>query len=334
MKKEYRPEFKDYIGWSPHRLETWLTCPRKYFFEYVAKIKIPTPPEFARGIELHKHMRRFFNKEGKPHYKSEESFANAIKFYWKNVRESGKVNGQEIIWTHEKQPFWIQAEMIEILKTVYGFYINQEPPISTEKRFKVIVSDFEDSESAFCLTGKIDEIRRNLTIRDHKSRRGTPKEEKWDDDYQLTIYTLGLAGLVLDDEHLTSKILDGRSFSSLFELATKTDLEIHLMREGRIITAKHRADRHFKELFNTLRDAEERIKHYTKTGNWPTNLECDCGYYREHCKSNAGEDYQLQLFNIPTLLKKRKDELQLKLELPRVRRARKKKKEGIQRKNK
>lgn len=267
-----------YIPWSPHRLKTWLTCRRQYFYEYVLHKKTKIPSSYARGIMLHRRMSNFFNKDGNPKYKSAETFANSVKGPWSFIRKRGMIQGREIEWKSEKESFYILAEMMKILKHVYEYYSKEQPPIAVEKPFNVIIiSEYGE----FYLTGRIDEVRYNpekeiFVVRDHKTSRKTPNIQEVSYDYQFTFYSLGLASLIKDSSPSTDKRKKDilvYSLDQLLSIAENIELEYHDMRNGKILPLPRRNRDHFNDLFETLAVAELEIAKAFDSGIWATNRE-------------------------------------------------------------
>lgn len=334
-------ELKKYIEWSPLRLRTFLACLRSGYYHYVSHEKVPIPPEYARGLMVHRRTPYFYRKDGTPKYKSAEKFANSVKGPWSFVIGSGKIQGQEIAWRHEKEPYWVQNEMMEILKTIYDFYATQVPPLLTEISFKTI---FSSSQGDFCLTGKPDEIRvtnKGFAVRENKTAKRVPSKKELDYDYQFTFYTLGLAHLIargglealaqdapqmLQEEF--KQQLQKMQGKSLVQIARSINLEYHDMRRGRIIPVTRRKPEHFHELFETLKDTETRIEKAGLDGLWPVDRDsCKRCLYSDVCDRDSDtilSKLQGELFSIPQPPKGRVREKQPKIKFPR----RKKKKNG------
>jgi putative RecB family exonuclease len=151
-------------------LETFKTCPLKYKYQEIEKIKVPKGVEAVFGAAIHSALKFMFERG--PLY---PTLDQVIDFF-------------RNIWDKEK-PEEYYKEAILILEK---FYKHNQPwnfnVVDLESRFEVELGEHK-------LVGIIDRIDKNndiYEIIDYKTARKMPGQSIIDNNLQLSIYHLGL----------------------------------------------------------------------------------------------------------------------------------------------
>jgi len=173
-------------------------------------------------------------------------------------------------------------------------------------------------------TGRFDEIRKGLIIRDHKSGWYRPTELELNHDPQFTIYVLMLATLAHFHEGFAQLIGVPKRLANTWAgnpvyLPAEVAIEHYHMRSDKI-TPTHRLDVQLEDLMKTVIDLSGRIA----KGDFPTNRRsCRKCLWSEACDRDTfgiypkGYTPQVELFGKPDLPRKIEVE-QTKLEFPRI----------------
>jgi hypothetical protein len=312
------------IFWSASRLDKIETCKKAYWYQYVSKEKFSSIGVMAAGILLHKKAENFYKKDGTPKFKSAESFANASMATWQRFNiNTGTVRGQEIKWKDETEPYKLKYMIGEVCKVLYEKYSNDEPPLFTEYPFKFHLEDR-------LYTGFIDEIRKGLVIRDHKSGYGRPNDSKENPDvklhtnHQFTIYALALTSIAKRDENfrkqigMTEKQLEKAKKSFILEDIV---VEYHHMLTGETFQSK-RTDTNYRELTNaidrsvkTISDGDFSVRRGNHCNYCLHNLACYRDTIQEERPKINEEIIQASLFDGKNT--KKPEIEQIKIKFPR-----------------
>lgn len=164
-----------YVSYS--QLETFETCPLKYYYRYILGLTGTPSHALTFGQTIHRTLRDFHQAEM---FGKEYSLDNLLKIY----QDHWIGEGYEDI-EHRKLRF---KEGLEILKQYYERYKNLlNKPVFLEKKFTVKTGNL-------FLTGSIDRIDQNemgeYELIDYKTGEGKRKKQEIDKDEQLTIYAL------------------------------------------------------------------------------------------------------------------------------------------------
>ena len=184
--------------WTATKIDDGTFCIMSLWYQHIREPRYISSPNgaMARGIFLHKFMEHFYktDKQGNivPKYKSAKTFANTAKVRWNFIFSRGTTQGREIKCKDKKEPWILRAEIMNISKKVYEKYSQEEAPLFIEVPF-----DFHFDGRHY--RGKIDEIRKNMTIRDLKTGHRKPEEEKLLVDPQFTLYTLAFMSMCYAD---------------------------------------------------------------------------------------------------------------------------------------
>ena len=167
-------------------LDTYKTCPLKYKFAQIDKIKGEKSKEQVFGTAVHKALQFMFNRT--PLFPTLDEVLNFYADYWGGVKDKIKVADKE-------KEFYLE-EGKSILKK---FFLKNQPwnfnVLDLESRFEVLIDDPERGEN-HVLAGIIDRVDKpadgSYEIIDYKTSRKMPSQEMVDKNLQLSIYNLGL----------------------------------------------------------------------------------------------------------------------------------------------
>jgi len=248
--------------WTASKIDDATYCPRLYYYKHVRKLRFPINASMALGIFMHRAMEKYFyNGEGKPKYKSAESFANICKARWKRFVAKGKIRGQEISWSKKEEPYIIAETILpEICRKVYDIVAQEDMPLFREAKFDFVLDGRR-------FKGKIDYITKRdgkVIVRDYKSGRRKPGNMKLDFDPQFTLYFLAVASLCHGDKRFAQalKVDDEarKKWAGNPEyLPDMIEGEYFFMREGEIFPIRREAF-HYYDFCNMLEGLESMIR--------------------------------------------------------------------------
>lgn len=156
-------------------LETFKTCPLKYKFQDVDKIRAPKNAEAIFGSAIHSTLKFMFERT--PLYPTLDQIIDFFRDAW----------GQANFSDEEKEAYL--KEGVSILEKFY----KSNPPwnfnaVDLESRFEAQLGEN-------ILAGIIDRIDKNndsYEIIDYKTAKRMPSQEVLDNDLQMSIYHMGL----------------------------------------------------------------------------------------------------------------------------------------------
>jgi len=173
-------------------LETFETCPLKYKYQEIERIKTPKRVEQVFGTVVHSALRRMFERD--PLYPTLEEVVHYYGQTWKEAAE-------KIAWVkperREKEEEMYFAEGVKLLE---NFYKKNKPwalnAIEQESRFSAQIQD-QDTGAEHTLSGIIDRLDKNpadeeYEILDYKTGKRMPSEESLTDNLQLGLYAIAL----------------------------------------------------------------------------------------------------------------------------------------------
>lgn len=155
-------------------LSTFLTCPLKYKYQAIDRIKTPQSPEQAFGSLIHRTLKYAHTPSSKG-YPNKEEVINFFSQNWDNGAFQREEGGRGFF-----------EDGIGILNSYLSSLSEEEKKksIALEHRFIVKVGDHT-------LGGAIDRIDRTdhgFEIIDYKTSRKIPPQKEIDNDLQLSIY--------------------------------------------------------------------------------------------------------------------------------------------------
>jgi putative RecB family exonuclease len=160
-------------------LDTFLTCPRKYRYQIIDRIKTPKSKEQFFGTLLHSTLKLIHT----PGILS-PTLEQALDFYSKNW--NAEVFGDV---TEERAAF---AQGVGMLQ---DYYKKNNPAefniVDLESRFQIEIGDESNKHIISGIIDRIDKIEDGFEIIDYKTSRKLPSQEKVDGDLQLSIYLAG-----------------------------------------------------------------------------------------------------------------------------------------------
>lgn len=238
---------------SPSKLETFYSCPYKYRYQYVLKLKVLPSWQINFGTSVHNALKAYYdqlrtNNDDIPH----------STFHIQNLIDSCWIPGGYESKAHEEQKKQEALRAIEwFVKSDRGVSI----PDLTEVNFAFQLPTKDK------ITGRIDRIDRNsdgsLTIVDYKTGSYVPTKKEVLANVQLAVYALAL-------EEKKEKIKD---LGLVFPMVQK---EIFLTREELDLEA-------FKQ---KISDSVQEVKEVEVSNDYqakPTKLNCDWCDYNKIC---------------------------------------------------
>ncbi|MCH7883397.1 PD-(D/E)XK nuclease family protein [Patescibacteria group bacterium] len=219
-------------------IDTYKTCPLKYKYQEIDKIKVPKSKEAVFGTALHASLKFMFSRD--PLYPTLDEVVNFYLDKWAHYTTKA-------VWNDESEVKAFQDQGIAILKK---FYSHNQPwnfnVLDLESRFEVPLTD-EHTGETHTLAGIIDRIDKpddnTYEIIDYKTGRRMPSQETLDQNLQLSIYHLGL---VRRWPHIENKNIR---------------LTLHFLKHGEKISTTRTADdleRTKKTILGTIHEIHER----------------------------------------------------------------------------
>lgn len=318
--------------WTATKINDAGFCIRNFWYLHKRKPRYVPPhtgPQ-TKGIFLHHFKEKSLYKRNEKgifvlKFKSPETFANTAVNRWNFIVSRGTIQGRPIKWRDKKEPWQIREEIKKTCKKLYEKYAEEEPPL-----FQEVLFDFSFDGRRY--RGRIDEIRKNITLRDLKFSHIIPKEAKLIVFPPFTLYSLAYMNMCYND----------REFAEICEvpeeelekwmgnpniLSEKINLEYCLLnKDGIEIFPATRNNNHYYDFCNMLDGLEKQIRDkewdYVKRGD-----NCAyCGCYEE-CIEDAKlkksaispeKGKQGELFEPPPKIKQEIEHKQLRLRFPRI----------------
>ncbi|MDP3785017.1 MAG: PD-(D/E)XK nuclease family protein [bacterium] len=241
-------------------LDTYKTCPLKYKFSQIDKIKGEKTKEQVFGTAVHKALQFMFKRN--PLFPTLDEVLDFFASYWNAARDKLKIPDKE-------KDFYLEQGGILLKK----FFLKNQPwnfnVLDLESRFEVLIDDPERGEN-HVLAGIIDRIDKptddSYEIIDYKTSRKMPSQEMVDKNLQLSIYNLGLT----------------RRWPHLKSAEVK--LSLYFLEHGEKISSTRppeALEETKKEVLRTIREIQER----EKTMNFPPMPGSWCAWcpYRPIC---------------------------------------------------
>ncbi len=173
-------------------LDTFKTCPLKYKYQNIDKIKTPKKIEAVFGTVVHSTLKYMFERN--PLYPTLDEITNFYSKKWGDAVEKIEFKNIEQKDAEEKLYF---EEGLKILK---NFHKKNSPwnfnTVELENRFNVEIKD-DKTEETHTLTGFIDRIDKETDgdeyeIIDYKTGKKMPSQEMLEDNMQLGLYSFAL----------------------------------------------------------------------------------------------------------------------------------------------
>ena len=173
-------------------LETFETCPLKYKYQEIERVKTPKRVEQVFGTVVHSALKRMFDRD--PLYPTLDEIVDFYGRTWKEAAE-------KIGWTKpEKREKEEEMYFSEGVKLITNFYKKNKPwaanAVELETRFSAMITD-PDTSSEHTLSGVMDRLDKDpeheeYEIIDYKTGKRMPAEETLADNLQLGLYAIAL----------------------------------------------------------------------------------------------------------------------------------------------
>ncbi|HOK17183.1 MAG TPA: PD-(D/E)XK nuclease family protein [Candidatus Paceibacterota bacterium] len=170
-------------------LESFQTCPLKYKFNQIDKIKEPKTKEQVFGNYLHQVLKWFYEKD--PHFPTLEELIDYYYKHWPKESEGYK-------WTNEMEEKDYFEEGLRILRNYYKTNFPVKSIIlDLETKFEAVIDEKPQKPGGLhILTGIVDRVDKledgTLEVIDYKSSKRMSSKEDLDKNLQLSIYAIGL----------------------------------------------------------------------------------------------------------------------------------------------
>ncbi|MEW5907663.1 MAG: PD-(D/E)XK nuclease family protein [Patescibacteria group bacterium] len=170
-------------------LDTYKSCPLKFKFQEIDKIKVPKNIELIFGSVVHSSLKYMFERS--PLYPTIDQVIDFFRNLWDEKLQAFNTPDFE----QKKKVYY--EEGIDMLKR---FYKHNQPwnfnVVDLESRFEADITDKKSGEK-HTLVGTIDRIDKNhdenfYEIIDYKTQKRMPSKDSIDQDLQISIYQLGL----------------------------------------------------------------------------------------------------------------------------------------------
>jgi len=238
-------------------LNTFLTCPLKYKFQCIDRIKTPQSPEQAFGSLIHRTL-KFARTPSSKGYPGKEEIINYFSQNWSNEAFSQEETRRGFF----EDGIRILNAQLEKLTDA-----DKKKTIAAEHRFVVKVGDHT-------LGGQIDRIDRTdqgFEIVDYKTNRKIPPQKEIDGDLQLSIYLRAFM----------------KEWPSLFEQlkdTAKIKLSLEFLRHGlRMSTTRTQTD--LQKIDQDILAIIDQVEAAEKAQSFEPRLSalCDWCDYQKNC---------------------------------------------------
>jgi len=263
-------------------LNTYRSCPLKYKYQEIDKIKVPKSKEQIFGSAVHESLRFMFVRN--PLYPTLDEVLNFFDENW-----LGRVSKTEI---SEEEKNIYRKEGTEMIK---NFYKKNRPwnfnVVDLESRFEFALEPFSNRQNSeftavqTIVAGIIDRIDKNsdkeYEIIDYKTAARMPSQETIDKDLQMSIYHLSILK--------RWPALEARNIKLSFYFL-KHNEKISTLR------TEQEMDKTKKQLFSMIKEIEEK----RKNNNFPPLPSALCGWcgYRKICPMWKHENVKTQMSNV------------------------------------
>lgn len=163
-------------------LDAFATCPAKYKYQYIDRIKAPRAKEAVFGILIHECL-KFFHEPSQPIPPSED---HLLKYFTEKWEPS--------LYDNEQEEAFAFHQGISLLKNYYLQNQNQDFNIvSLEAPFEAPILQ---GKNLYQITGRIDRIDKladgSFEVIDYKTTKKMPAQSNVDNNFQLSVYYLGI----------------------------------------------------------------------------------------------------------------------------------------------
>lgn len=163
---------------SPYKLNMYMECPRRYWWNYInpsTKSKHPERPYFTMGDHVHNALKHFFNLPDEK--RTKKALLWLLDEHWK--KKHGLAGG---FWNQEQEDQYHERARLMLSAFCDREDVTAKPLWASDKLIKVPVSETLNFMGKI---DRVDEIEGGLHIIDYK----TSKEER-EDEWQLPMYAV------------------------------------------------------------------------------------------------------------------------------------------------
>jgi RecB family exonuclease len=157
-------------------LDTYQSCPLKYKFQEIDKIKIPKSKEAVFGSAIHDTM-KFIHMPG------------ILSPTLEQAMEHFTNSWNPAVFDLEQEE---HAAFSQGIKIIQDYYRENNPAnfniIDLESRFQIEIGEGENQHIVSGIIDRIDKIESGYEIIDYKTTKKMPSQEKVDNDLQLSVY--------------------------------------------------------------------------------------------------------------------------------------------------
>jgi len=169
---------------SVSQIKLYLACPLKYRFQYVDRIRKPTPAAFVLGGAVHKAIEASYRqKMSSGSDMPVDVVQDIFAAHWDEAAR------QDVDWEGE-DPAAMKAKGVALV----GLYMREVAqgiqPVAVEEKFLI---DFSNVDYGFM--GFMDVVTADERVRDTKTAKRSPEQDAADREMQLTAYALGYKSL-------------------------------------------------------------------------------------------------------------------------------------------
>ncbi len=165
-------------------LESFSNCPAKYKYQYIDRIKAVKSKEAVFGTLIHECL-KLFHEPSQPVPLSEDEL---LKIYTQKWNSS--------VYQDKQEEAFAFHQGIEILK---NYYVQNQSKnfniVNLESPFEALIKD-KDKNEFHQITGRIDRIDKledgSFEVIDYKTSKKMPAQREIDNNFQLSVYYLGL----------------------------------------------------------------------------------------------------------------------------------------------
>lgn len=157
-------------------LDTFQTCPLKYKFQEIDKIKTPKSKEAVFGSTVHSTM-KFIHTPG------------ILSPTLDQAMEHFQNSWNPAVFEDENEE---RAAFSQGIKIIQDYYQKNNPAnfniIDLESRFQIEIGEKENKHIVLGIIDRIDKTEDGFEIIDYKTTKKMPSQEKVDNDLQLSVY--------------------------------------------------------------------------------------------------------------------------------------------------
>lgn len=238
--------------YSHSRLQTYRSCPRKYKFQYIDRIRDEEEGvEAFMGSRVHEALEKLYRHLAKSHSLSLEDVLNYYEASWeRNWHDQVKIVNTDFEPGHYRETgrkcirdYWRRYEPFD-----------QAVVVGIERKVSVEL----DKERAIALGGIIDRLDRKADgvyeIHDYKTNSMLPAQTDADADPQLALYQLAVEAMWPDDVRDVTLVWHYLAFDTEIRSRRNPEALEKLRADTLVLIEKVEADREFEAAESALCD--------------------------------------------------------------------------------